>query len=99
VNLLALRSREPDGPAVDRYAAVGRWLLADPNLGPSAAADGLVDWLTALAARLELPRLGDVGVREAEIPALVADSRGSSMRTNPIVLTDAEIASILAACS
>jgi alcohol dehydrogenase len=29
-------------------------------------------------------------------PALVAESRGSSMRTNPVVLTDGEIAAILA---
>jgi hypothetical protein len=32
------------------------------------------------------------------LQAVVADSRGGSMRTNPIVLTDAEIAGIIAAC-
>ena len=37
-----------------------------------------------------------LGVRAADIPVLVAESRGSSMRTNPIVLDDAEIAAILA---
>lgn len=98
VNLLAIRSRDPDGPAEGRYAAVGRLLAGDPDLGESEATDALVDWLAVLAVRLGLPRLGDLGVRDAEIPALVADSRGSSMRTNPITLTDAEIASILAAC-
>jgi hypothetical protein len=35
-------------------------------------------------------------VRRTDFPALVADSRGSSMRTNPIVLDDAEIEAILA---
>jgi alcohol dehydrogenase len=97
-NLLALRSRDPDGPAIGRYAEIGRLLARDPGLDQSAATDGLADWLATLAARLGLPRLGDLGVRDAEIPALVADSRGSSMRTNPITLTDAEIAAILVAC-
>jgi len=32
-----------------------------------------------------------------DVPAILADARGSSMRTNPIVLTDEEIAGILAA--
>jgi hypothetical protein len=30
-----------------------------------------------------------------DIPAIVADSPGSSMRTNPVALTDAELTSIL----
>jgi alcohol dehydrogenase len=93
VNMGALRARDPMvwrwQPRGGRAAVVG-----DP--GPIAHA--LVDWLTALTGRLGLPRLGDIGVGEADIPALVAHSRGSSMRTNPIALTDAEIASILAAC-
>jgi alcohol dehydrogenase len=31
----------------------------------------------------------------ADFPLIVANSRGSSMQTNPIVLTDAEINAIL----
>ena len=34
----------------------------------------------------------------ADIPRIMADSRGSSMRTNPVILTDAEVTAILAAC-
>lgn len=94
-NIAALRSRDQHGPALRRYAEAGRLLVADPSLGGDEAADALVDWLVTLATRLGLPRLGDVGVREADIAALVADSRGSSMRTNPIVLDDSEIAAIL----
>jgi alcohol dehydrogenase len=32
---------------------------------------------------------------EADVPRVVANSRGSSMKTNPIVLTDAEIEGLL----
>jgi alcohol dehydrogenase len=98
VNLAALRVRNPRGPALRRYAEIGRLLNGDPGLGLDEAADALVAWLAGLATGLGLPRLGDVGVGDADIPTLVAESRGSSMRSNPIVLADAEIETILAAC-
>lgn len=96
VNVTALRARDPDGAALDRYADAGRLLAGERGLGDAEAADTLVAWLASLVRDLGLPRLGDVGVRPADFPALVADSRGSSMRTNPIVLDDAEIGAILA---
>jgi hypothetical protein len=37
------------------------------------------------------------GLAESSIPAIVAGSRGSSRKTNPIALTDDEIAGILQA--
>jgi alcohol dehydrogenase class IV len=42
-----------------------------------------------------LPRLGEYGMRREDIPRVVAHCRGSSMKTNPIVLTDDEVAEIL----
>jgi alcohol dehydrogenase len=50
-------------------------------------------WTVALA----IPGLGHYGLDERGIPAIVADARGSSMRTNPVVLLDAELAAVLAA--
>ncbi len=50
-------------------------------------------WTTALA----IPGLRDYGLTEAGIPAVVADGRGSSMKTNPVVLTDAELTQVLVA--
>jgi alcohol dehydrogenase len=97
-NVAALRARDIAGSALGRYAEIGRLFAGDTGLARDDAADALVAWLAALAGGLGLPRLGDVGVRDADIPAIVAESRGSSMRTNPIALTDAEISAILAAC-
>lgn len=97
MNVAALRARDPEGPALGRYAEIGRLLVGNPGLDGEAATDALVAWLVSLAVGLALPHLRDVGMGEADIPALVADSRGSSMRTNPIALSDAEIATILAA--
>jgi alcohol dehydrogenase class IV len=98
-NVAALESREPGNPALDRYALLGRLLAssAQAALAPTdrQARSALVATLDDWRARLDVPRLAAFGLDEASIPAVVADSRGSSMKTNPIVLTDEEIAAIL----
>ncbi len=97
-NVAALRARDPGATALRRFAEIGRLLVADPALDPDEATKSLVAWLAGLTAELGLPRLRDVGVTETDIPTLVAESRGSSMRSNPVVLSDEEIGAILAAC-
>lgn len=93
----ALDARDPTATALPKLAAVGRLLRADDlgggsdSVGREALVATLADWARALA----IPRLSSYGVTDADVPRIVADSRGSSMRTNPIVLADAEIAGIL----
>jgi alcohol dehydrogenase len=53
--------------------------------------------LQAWTAALAIPGLRTFGLDEAGIAAIVADGRGSSMKTNPIVLTDDELAEVLRA--
>ena len=55
----------------------------------------IVHTLLVWARALNLPRLSDYGLTEADIPALVANSCGSSMKTNPLELSDAEIAGVI----
>jgi len=45
--------------------------------------------------RLALPRLGAYGIQESGFAHVVAHSRGGSMKTNPLVLSDLEITEIL----
>jgi alcohol dehydrogenase class IV len=98
-NLAALAGRGgPDSPALGRYAAVGRLLTDNRSLADAEARDALVDTLTAWTVALGLPSLSDLGVGEAERSRIVAGARGSSMRTNPVVLTDEELDGILRAC-
>ncbi len=96
VNMAALADREPAHPALEKYARVGR-LLAGGALSDDAARLALVEILEDWTRRLRLPRLGEYGVREADVARIVANSRGSSMKTNPILLTDADIAGIVRA--
>ncbi len=97
VNIAALEAREPDHPALARYARLGEILCARRMRDPAAARTALLDWLEDLTGRLDLPPLAAHGVGAADLDRIVAHSRGSSMKTNPIVLTDAEIRAILEA--
>jgi alcohol dehydrogenase class IV len=96
VNLAALEAREPSASALADYAFLGR-LMTRASGSDAQAVAALVDYLDRLTSHLAMPGLSAYGMTEASIPAVVADSRGSSMRTNPILLTDDEIAAILRA--
>jgi alcohol dehydrogenase len=96
-NIAALEAREPRHPALPKYAEIGRRFAMQKGLnGPDARAY-LVDTLHQWEDRLALPRLAHYRVASADFSRIVANARGSSMKTNPVVLTDAELAAILAA--
>jgi alcohol dehydrogenase len=96
VNITALRQRVPDSPALGKYARVGRLLARQIDLPRDEALSALEATLQDWQRRLELPRLSAYGVTRQDFDRIVANSRGSSMKTNPLVLEDAEISSILA---
>ncbi len=96
VNLRALTARAPMSPALAKYAAVGR-LLSGQELDDQAAHAALSQTLESWTQCLEIPRLGAFGATEADIARIVANSRGSSMKTNPVTLTDEEIAEVIRA--
>ncbi|MFP4063718.1 MAG: iron-containing alcohol dehydrogenase [Halochromatium sp.] len=95
VNIRALQAREPDNPALEAYATVGRLFAGDQRLSAEAARGALLDRLRQWREDLHLQPLSAWGVTRADHPRIVANSRGSSMKTNPIVLEDEEIAAIL----
>jgi alcohol dehydrogenase class IV len=95
-NIRALGQRDPESPALGKYADAGRLLADLPSETDAQEASGqLVATLRAWVERLEVPGLSTFGMTAAHIPAVVADSPGSSMRTNPVPLTDAELTAIL----
>jgi alcohol dehydrogenase class IV len=97
VNINAMRSREPANPALTRYARLGRLLGGAEDAGDEEAQNGLVALLADWTHRLALPGLGDFGVTSDDLHRIVAGSRGNSMKTNPIVLADDEIAQVVRA--
>ncbi len=96
-NIRLLQAREPDSPALWRYAHVGKVLANDMKLGEQQGLDVLVQVLEDWTQQMGLARLSEYGMQVDDIPRVVANCRGSSMKTNPLVLTDDEVAAILQA--
>lgn len=95
VNIALLQQRQPNSDALWRYAHVGKVLQRDMTLSERDGLQALVQVLERWTEALDLPKLSAYGMREADIPHVVANCRGSSMKTNPIVLSDDEVAGIL----
>lgn len=95
MNIRALHSRDPGQPALEKYAEVGRLIARKPAESSAKAREELVKLLHEWTERLGIPRLGKYAVSQADTAKIVAGSRGSSMKTNPVVLTDEEIAWIV----
>lgn len=95
-NIAALEERDPASPTLRTYAEAGR-ILAGLGSGSDhvSARQRLVESLRDLVAALDVPPLSASGLTRDLIPLVVAHSPGSSMSTNPVPLTDAELARVL----
>ncbi len=91
-NVRALRHRAPASPALERYDEVARLLSGNA----SAWAEDGAEWIRSLCADLHIRPLKDFGLREPEIPSVVVQGqKASSMKGNPIPLTEDELTAVL----
>lgn len=92
VNLRALCQRTPQAEALGRYDEVARLLTGRPQAG---AEDG-VQWVCELCAALSIPPLRAYGVTLEHVPVVCEKAAAaSSMKANPIPLTNEELREIL----
>lgn len=90
-NIAALEARSADEPALVRYRAVARIVTGQPA---ATAMDG-VQWVARLCDDLEIPPLA-IDHSPAALDAVVAGARrASSMKGNPVELTDDVLRQIL----
>ncbi len=88
----ALRQRAPDAPALARYDQIARLVTGEPGANIADA----VGWVRALSADLNIAPLAQFGVTRADFPTVVAQAqKASSMKGNPIALTNEELAQVL----
>lgn len=93
-NLHAIQERAPELPVLSRFTEVSRMLTGDHD----ALAEDSIRWLHNLCADLKIPPLSSYGVTAADFPAIIAPSKvASSMKGNPITLTDEELTGIMKA--
>jgi alcohol dehydrogenase class IV len=95
VNINSMLERDPDNIALDKYARLGEVLCQRRHASREAAWQALVDLLKQWTDKMQLARLSKYGLREDNLEHVVKHSRGSSMKTNPIALTDEEIKQVL----
>ncbi len=92
VNMRALRERERDSFATQRYYYVARLLTGKTHTVATAG----IEWIRQLVTDLGIPRLRSHGIKSEDVSEIVKHAKNaSSMKANPIVLTDEELTEIL----
>ncbi len=91
-NVQALQRRAGDSAALARYDEIAQLLTGTLT---ARAIDALA-WVQELCAALKVPPLAEFALKEQDFPTVVAKSRkSSSMKGNPVTLTDDELMEIL----
>ena len=94
-NWSALKQRDPQHPAVERMARVGRLMPGGSHLSDnSAAVDHLTQCLLDWVEELKIARLGDYGITHGDLDRIV---EAANNRNNPVALTPSEIKTLLEA--
>lgn len=92
VNVGALRKRAPESQSLQRYREAARLITGKKRAEP----DDLIEWLKQLQQTLEIPGLGAYGITRDQFSELITNaSRASSMKGNPIELTETELSTLL----
>ncbi|MDZ8118993.1 iron-containing alcohol dehydrogenase [Pontiella agarivorans] len=92
INHEALQSRADETGALEKYREAAQLILRNPN----ATIDDALDGLKNICAQMFIPGLEEFGITHADIPVLVEKAKkSSSMKGNPIKLTDEELIAIL----
>lgn len=92
-NHLALKRRDPNALALERLEEASQLVTGLTD----ATAEDLAAWTREFAAHMGVPGLKQYGISETGFSAIVAKARrSSSMKGNPIVLEEDELAGVLA---
>jgi alcohol dehydrogenase class IV len=91
-NIKAIRIRSPINPVLRRYDEVGKILTGNP----SATADDGIRWVQNLCTVFNIEPLSSYGLVENSFQEIIVKSvKASSMKGNPVTLTNEEINNIL----
>lgn len=92
INIRALHERGRDSKTLCTYGKIAR-ILTTHNRATSGEG---IQWIKDLSTAMNIPRLSQLGVTEADFPILAEKAaNASSMKGNPIALTKEELLEIL----
>ncbi len=95
LNIESMQAREPDNIGLFKYAEAGRVMSADNRLNDESARHCLLALLECWTNDFDMPLLSAYGVKETDIPKLVANASSGSMKSNPVALTDTETGALI----
>jgi alcohol dehydrogenase class IV len=91
INITALRKNNRT-EELAKYKELAKWLTGNAN---ACAEDGVV-WLHDMVKMLKIPTLSSFGVQVTDFPGLIEKAKNaSSMKGNPVVLSDGQLLHIL----
>jgi len=92
INLQVIRTQNLNTDLTARFDEIGRLLTGNP----AAVGEEGVTWLMNLCQEMEIPSLGSYGLTHTDFPALIEKATvSSSMKGNPVPLTEVEMTEIL----
>lgn len=91
-NISALAERAPESAALERYREIARLATGEPD----AEEEQLVEWLEELTTEMRTQGLSRWGLKPEMLPdAVTRAQRASSMKGNPLELSERELTEIL----
>jgi alcohol dehydrogenase class IV len=92
-NIQALETRQPEHPALGRYAEIARILTGEKDATPLDGAQ----WVSELVNALNIPPFSSYGMSQKDFPEAVEKTmKANSFKGNPIELRESELTAILA---
>lgn len=93
INIEALLERAPDTDAIQKYCMIGEKLgFCEQGTVSAHCLQRVVTGLNEWVERMEIPRLGALGVKESDVPKIL---QLSDQKANPICLTESEFGQIV----
>ncbi|HEV8292241.1 MAG TPA: iron-containing alcohol dehydrogenase [Tepidisphaeraceae bacterium] len=97
-NVAALRGERPEHPTLFRYATIGRLAAGQSDLSRDEAIAHLERFCLDLLCQLSIPNFAEFMLNESHIEKMIPLARqSSSMKYNPVKLSDEALAGILRA--
>ena len=91
-NLKALTERTPNHPVLDRYTTISKILSGNSE----ATAEMGIQWVHNFCKHAKIPQLSTYGLSKESFGVIIENSmKASSMKGNPIILSEPELRNIL----
>jgi alcohol dehydrogenase class IV len=95
-NVDALMRRAPASPFLERYRIAAQILTGKNGADALTTIDNMLQLIVSMCNEMKIPNISAFGVTEDLFPSIVEQAqKASSMKANPIKLTDEELTAIL----